>query len=80
LLGHDRVYLAVLAPRLEVLAQRARDRATTGYGDWSISDFDAFLRRQTPRLGLWIDNSELGVEETVDAILAAPSVARVTPT
>lgn len=79
LLDHEPVYLVVYAPRPKVIAQRERDRAKTGYGDWSIPDFDTLLRRQTPPPGLWIDNSELGIEETVGAILSALPAARVTP-
>lgn len=76
LLRHHPVYLAVLTPRPEVIEQRDRDRAKTGYGNWSISAFDTLLRRRTPRLGLWIYNSELSIQETVEAILTALPVAR----
>lgn len=69
LLCHRPVYLAVLAPRPNVIEARERARSKIGYSEWSISEFDALLRRETPRLGLWVDNSDLSVEETVDAIL-----------
>jgi cytidylate kinase len=37
---------------------------------------DAVLREGTPRIGLWLDTSELTPEQTVDAILArAPAEA-----
>ena len=32
--------------------------------------------KYTPRLGLWIDNARLSVEQTVRAILAAPEKTR----
>lgn len=80
LLRHHPVYLAVLAPRPTVIARRERARRKTGYGQWSIAAFDTLLREQTPQLGLWVDNSDLSVEETVDAILSNLSAALVTPT
>jgi predicted kinase len=70
LLRHRPIYLAVLAPRPNVIARRERARGKTGYGQWSIAAFDTLLREQTPQLGLWVDNSDLSVEETVDAILS----------
>ena len=67
--------VVVLAPRAKVV--RARDdarRASRGKvaykpGDQSVAELDAYLRRETPRIGLWLDTSELTVSETVDAIL-----------
>ena len=35
-----------------------------------IAAMDASLRNDTPRLGLWLDTSDLTVEATVDAIVA----------
>ena len=32
--------------------------------------FDRILRTETPRLGYWLDSTDLTVEETVDRILA----------
>src|SRR5918998_4720791 len=80
LLRHRPIYLAVLAPRPDVIARREHARPKTGYGQWSVTAFDTLLREQTPRLGLWVDSSDLSVEETVDAILGNLSAALVTPT
>lgn len=71
------LYVVVLAPRPEVVASREAGRAKTGYGAWTVEDLDGALRAGTPRLGLWLDNSELTVGETVDAILAGRERARV---
>ncbi len=76
-LRHCPIYLVVLAPRPNVIAQREHARRKTGYGDWSIAAFDLLLREQTPRLGFWVDNSDLSVEETVDAILSNLAAALV---
>jgi predicted kinase len=47
----------VLCPRLEIAAAREQARAKDAYGKWTIEQLDAILRRDTPRLGLWIDSS-----------------------
>lgn len=68
--------VVVLNPAAQVLAQRDHDRAKTGYsGPWSAEAF-AQMVAQTPRVGLWIDNSALSVAQTVDAILANPEATR----
>lgn len=61
----------VLCPRPEVVAARDAARSKTGYTDETMVDaFDRILRTETPRLGYWLDSSDLTVEETVDRILA----------
>ena len=63
-------HLVVLAPRAEVLAARDARRGKTGYrGGWTVPAMLAELD-ETPRIGLWLDNSDLTVEQTVDRILA----------
>lgn len=71
------LYVVVLAPSPEAVATRQAGRARTGYGAWTVEDLDGALRSDTPRLGLWLDSSELTVGETVDAILAGRERARV---
>lgn len=63
-------YVIVLAPRPAVVAEREDGRAKTAYGTFTVEDLDTILRDETPQLGLWLDTSDLTVEETVDAILA----------
>jgi predicted kinase len=63
-------HLVVLAPRADVVAAREEARGKTGYsGGWTvpamIKDLDAM-----PRIGLWLDNSDQTVDQTVDQILA----------
>ena len=68
--------VVVLAPRAEVVRARdqarqaARGKVAYRAGDAGIGELDAHLRRETPRIGLWLDTSELTVAQTVDAILA----------
>ena len=63
-------YLVVLAPSVAALEQRERERAKTGYTGFSPADLDRVLRHDTPRLGYWLDSSDLSPTATVDAILA----------
>lgn len=63
------VALIVLAPSPAVVTSRERDRAKVGYRDFTPADLDADLRERTPHIGLWVDNTELSVDETVQYIL-----------
>jgi len=65
------LHVVVLAPRPEVVRAREEARGKVAYkpGDETAAQLDAYLRRETPRLGLWLDTSELAVRETVEAIL-----------
>ncbi len=71
------LYVIVLAPNAAAVAAREAGRAKTGYGAWTVEQLDGALRAQTPRIGLWVDSSELTVGETVEAILAGRERARV---
>lgn len=74
------LYVVVLCPAPEVVAEREDARGKTGYGDRAaIEAFDRVLREHTPRLGLWLDSSGLTVDETVDRIVAGLDAARVLP-
>lgn len=63
-------YVVVLAPRPDAVAAREAGRAKSAYGAFTVEDLDTGLRETTPRVGLWLDSSDLTVEQTVDAILA----------
>src|SRR5690606_17419541 len=62
--------LVVLCPTPDAVAAREAGRAKTGYAGWTPADLDRGLREDTPRLGLWLDTTDLTVAQTVDAILA----------
>ncbi len=65
-----RLAVVVLCPSAEVIAERERTRAKTGYPDGeAVFAFDRILREETSRIGFWLDNSSLSVEETVEKIL-----------
>lgn len=70
-------YLVVLAPQVSVLEQREKERIKTGYTEFTPADLDRVLRTETPRIGYWLDSSELSPPETVNAILADLPAAAV---
>lgn len=65
----DPLYVVVLAPRSVTVAAREAGRDKNAYGAFTVSALDTVLRDTTPRLGLWLDTSDLTVDETVAAIL-----------
>jgi len=73
-------YVVVLCPNTEAVAKREAARIKKGYGIWTVSDLDKVLRQETPRIGMWLDSSDLTPEETVMEILKrAGHEALVTP-
>ncbi|MGI9598486.1 MAG: AAA family ATPase [Acidimicrobiales bacterium] len=68
---HRPLVVVVLAPTVDEVARREAGRAKSGYGALSPADLDRVLREETPRLGYWIDSSDLTVEETVARIIEA---------
>ncbi len=71
------LHVVVLVPRPDVVAERERSRPKTGYRDWEVAALCAALEAETPRIGLWLDTSELSAGETVERILAGRAVALV---
>lgn len=67
------VQVVVLCPDRETIRQREEGRSKTGYTGFDVEPlYDSFMK-ETPRIGLWIDNTNLTVQETVDRILEAMS-------
>ena len=71
------VYVVVLCPRVEIVAEREARRHKRGYNKFLVKQLDEILRKETPRVGLWLDSSELSVDETVEQILADLDKAKV---
>lgn len=70
-LRHLSPAIVVLDPEPDVLARRDRARSKTGYGaHFPPTVLASALKHETPRLGLWIDNADMTVDEVVDRILA----------
>ena len=61
--------LVVLAPDVDEVARREAARPKTGYGGITPAALDTVLRTETPQLGLWVDSTELTVDQTVDHVL-----------
>jgi chloramphenicol 3-O-phosphotransferase len=73
------LYVIVLRPRLDVVAQREERRPKTAYrpDGPTIDDLDRYLRENTPSIGLWLDTSDQTPDETVDEILRRKGEALV---
>lgn len=69
--------VVVLTPRPDVVADRELGRGKNSYGRWTIDALDRGLRTETPCIGLWLDTSELTVEQTAAEILRRSSEALV---
>jgi cytidylate kinase len=64
-------HFVVLAPDAQTLAQRDKGREKTGYGEtFPPSILADTLARSTPRIGLWIDSSQMSIDAVVERILA----------
>jgi predicted kinase len=73
-------HVVVLAPRPDAVRQREEAREKTAYrpGRHTVAALDTHLREHTPRIGLWLDTSDLTVDQTVTEILTrAPLEAAV---
>ena len=64
------LHAVVLLPSVEALAAREAARAEGGYTGWSIEEFQRGFAASTPRVGIWLDTSELTAEQTVEEILS----------
>jgi hypothetical protein len=72
-------HIVVLLPSLEAVAAREELREEKGYSEWTVEQlYDEFVSG-TPRLGLWLDTTNLTPEETVEQILAHATSAQSHP-
>ncbi|MDQ0885518.1 chloramphenicol 3-O-phosphotransferase [Paenibacillus sp. V4I9] len=62
-------YVVVLCPNSSVVILRESARIKKGYGVWTVEGLDSLLRNETPRIGMWLDSSELTPDETVNEII-----------
>ena len=63
--------VVVLDPSPAVLASRDRARQKTAYRGWTASQMKELLHAETPRIGLWLDNSAQTVKQTLAEIVTA---------
>ncbi|KNF09022.1 adenylylsulfate kinase [Gottschalkia purinilytica] len=72
------LYIIVLCPSANVVAEREAKRNKTAYTTWTVDELNDAFHKETPHIGLWLDSSDLTPEETVDEIIRrADSEARV---
>ncbi|MCV4231868.1 AAA family ATPase [Virgibacillus sp. LDC1] len=62
------VFVVVLNPSENAISARELIRDKKGYGVWTIHELNRRLTDETPRIGLWLDTSDLSPEETVEEI------------
>jgi GrpB-like predicted nucleotidyltransferase (UPF0157 family)/predicted kinase len=68
---HRPCHVFVLMPSAETITTREEARAQTGYTHWTVEQLYDEFASEAPRVGTWLDTSDLTPEETVDSILAA---------
>ena len=67
--------VVVLLPTREQVAARAARREHPGYTDWTVDALYDVFELETPRVGTWLDTSDLSAEQTADAVLQLASRA-----
>lgn len=71
LLAPEPVQAIVLCPNANTVQLREQQRGKIGYSGFSVESLHRSFMENTPRIGLWIDNSEQTPAETVAQILRA---------
>jgi predicted kinase len=69
--------LVVLNPAASEIEIREQNRTKKAYRGWTPGQLVAALNSETPRLGLWLDTTNMSVEETVNAIFARADETRL---
>ncbi|MFV0399132.1 MAG: AAA family ATPase [Oscillospiraceae bacterium] len=69
LLAPEQVQVVVLCPNADTIRQREAGRGKIGYHGFSVESLYHAFMQDTPRIGLWIDNSFQTPEETVNQIM-----------
>lgn len=63
------LYVVVLCPNVAAVGKRENNRTKKAYDSWTVEMMNDILLHNTPRVGYWIDSSELTSEQTVEEIL-----------
>jgi GrpB-like predicted nucleotidyltransferase (UPF0157 family) len=69
-------HVIVLMPSVRAVAAREAGRDHKGYGAWTVEQLHEGFLTATPRVGIWLDTTDLTPEETVDELLAQTTSAR----
>jgi adenylylsulfate kinase-like enzyme len=62
--------VVVLAPQPDAVLAREDGRAKNAYREYAVADLDGALRRETPRIGLWLDSTHQTPAQTAAEILS----------
>src|SRR3954451_19271722 len=62
------LHVVVLLPSVDALASREEERPKRGYTSWQIEELWAVFYSETPKVGLWLDTSDLSPDETIEEI------------
>jgi chloramphenicol 3-O-phosphotransferase len=74
------LYVIVLCPSIEAVKQREAGRGKKGYIGFEVEDLYHAFMKETPRIGLWIDTSDLSAEQTIEQIVyRVENEARIEP-
>ena len=71
------VYVIALCPSIEAVERREAQRGKKGYIGFDVAGLHRVFLEETPRVGLWLDTTEMTVEETVQAILQRAEDAKI---
>lgn len=63
------LYFITLHPNIEAIIDREKKRNKTGYRIWEVEALYSILAKENPKIGLWIDSSDLTQEETLNEII-----------
>lgn len=68
-MGDYPVQVVVLCPDCETIRRREAGRSKRGYTGFDVEPlYDTFMK-ETPRIGMWIDSTNLTAQETVDQLM-----------
>jgi len=71
------IYFITLNPSVEAVIEREKKRHKSGYTTWHVEPLYDVLINENPRIGLWLDSSDMTPEETVSEIAKRLSEARI---
>jgi len=72
------LFFITLNPSVEAVMQREQQRQKTGYTEWEVQSLHDVLNNENPRVGFWLDSSQMTPEQTLAEIVErAVSRARI---
>lgn len=64
------VHVAALCPSAQAIKKREAGRAKTGYTGFAVEQLHDMFMQTTPKIGYWLDSSNMDAQETAQAIYA----------